>query len=342
MKLDPARNPTLRDIKMGQVEGKFDTDIVDLALESNPIAAHFVIVTANNGVNNTSTIRTGYPDGTWVGYYDGVQPTKGTKKQITDSAGKLKHLIQVDADLVEESGDEAAEMGDAAFEHCEQMVNEVCECLFYGNTKVNGKKFNGLSPIYSTLVSATSTTKDTSYYTLGAKRSTSPDSTHLRSIWLIGWGRMGTHMFAPKGTTLGLQRGEVTERNADMVDSAGNNQGVLRVKEQEFKWTVGLTNKDFRTNVRIANIEINNIATLDLDLGDLMLQAVCRARKVGVNQRFYMSPLTYEWLCRKARKDKVENGFFSFSDYEGEKILHFQGIPIFQLDCLETDEAAVS
>ena len=338
MTLDPKRNPTLRDIKMGKVDGKFDTDIVDLALESNPIAGHFVVTTANNGVNNTTTIRTGYPDGTWVGYYDGVQPTKGTKKQVTDSAGKLKHLIQVDKDLIEESGDEAAEMGDEAFEHTEAMTQEVCECFLYGNTKVNGKKFNGLGPIYSELCTTTSTNKDASYYTLGAKRSASPDSTHLRSIWLVGWGRMGTHLFAPKSTTLGLEKGPVTERNADIA----NGKGVIPVKEQFFKWTVGMTVKDFRCNVRIANIEINNIETLDLDLGDLMLKAVCRARKVGVSQKIYMSPLTYEWLCRKARKDKIENGFFSFKDFEGELILHFQGIPIFQLDCLETDETAVA
>lgn len=341
MKLDPKRNPTLRDIKMGQVDGKFDKDIVDMVLESNPISGHFVVITANNGTNNTTTIRTGMPDGTWVSYYEGVQPTKGTKKQVTDSAGKLKHLIQVDADLIEESGDEAAEMGDEAFEHSESMVQEICECLFFGNTKVNGKKFNGLGPIYSELCTASSTRKDASYYTLGAKRSASPDSTHLRSIWLVGWGRMGTHLFAPKNTTLGLQKGPVETRNADLVDAGGNHK-VLRVKEQEFKWTVGLTCKDFSKNVRICNIELNNLETLDLDLGDLMLQAVCRAKKTGVAQKFYMSPLVYEWLCRKARKDKVENGFFSFADYEGELILHFQGIPIFQCDCLETDETAVA
>ena len=34
MVLDPKRNPTLRDIKMGKVDGKFDNDIVDLALEA--------------------------------------------------------------------------------------------------------------------------------------------------------------------------------------------------------------------------------------------------------------------------------------------------------------------
>ena len=338
MTLDPKRNPTLRDIKMGKVEGKFDNDIVDLALESNPIAGHFVITTANNGENNTTTIRTGFPDGTWVGYYDGVQPTKGTKKQVTDSAGKLKHLIQVDKDLIEESGDEAAEMGDEAFSHAEAMTQEICECFFYGNTKVNGKKFNGLGPIYSELCTANSTNKEAAYYTLGAKRSASPDATHLRSIWLVGWGRMGTHLFAPKGTTLGLERGPVTERNADLA----NGKGVVAVKEQFFKWTVGMTCKDFRCNVRIANIELNNIETLNLDLGDLMLQALTRARKVGVSQKFYMSPQIYEWLVRKARKDKIENGFFSFKDYEGEQILHFQGIPIFKLDCLETNETAVT
>lgn len=339
MVLDPKRNPTLRDIKMGQVDGQFDHDIVDMVMEANPVAGHFVTTTANQGVNNVTTIRTGYPDGTWVGYYDGVQPTKGTKKQVSDTAGKLKHLIQVDKDLIEESGDEAAEMGDEAFAHAEAMVNEVVDCFFYGNVKENGKKFNGLSPVYSKVYDPSKKTKkndDTSYYTLGVKRSESPDNSSLRSIWLIGWGRMGTHLFAPKGTTLGLQKGPVRDETITTKDN-----GRLQVKEQEFKYTVGLCNKDFRCNVRICNIELNNLEKLDIDLGDYMLQAVCRARKTGVAQKFYMSSLVYEWLCRKARKDKIENGFFSFKDFEGEQILHFQGIPIFEVDALEQDEAEV-
>ncbi len=340
--LDPKRNPTLRDIQLGKVDGEFDKDIVDLALEANPIMGHFVWKTANNGTNDVTTIRTGYPDGTWTLYYEGVQPTKGTKKQVVNSCGTLKHLIQVDRDLIEESGDEAAEMGDEAFAHAEAMGNEICETVFYGNTKKNGRKFNGLSPIYSEKYAAGDAKDDAAYYTLGVKQSTSADNSALRSIWLIGHGRMGTYLFAPKNTTMGLSRGPVEDNRIDVVDSNGTNKGRLDVKEQMFKWTAGLTVKDFRKNVRICNIESNNLDTLDLDLGEYMLQAVCRAQKTGVKQCFYMSPLVYEYVCKKTRSMKLANGFFDFRDFDGELVLHFQNIPVFQLDALETNEDVVS
>lgn len=341
--LDPKRNPTLRDIQLGKVDGEFDKDIVDLALEANPIMGHFVWKTANNGTNDVTTIRTGYPEGTWTLYYEGVQPTKGTKKQVVNSCGTLKHLIQVDKDLIEESGDEAAEMGDEAFAHAEAMGNEICETVFYGNTKKNGRKFNGLAPIYSEKYVAGTSTKDVAaYYTLAAKQSNSADNSALRSIWLIGHGRMGTYLFAPKNTTMGLWRGPVEDNRIDVIDGSGANKGRLDVKEQMFKWTCGLTVKDFRKNVRICNIELNNLDTLDLDLGALMLQAVCRAQKTGVRQCFYMSPLTYEYVCKKTRAQKLANGFFDFRDFDGELVLHFQNVPVFQLDALETNEDVVA
>lgn len=331
------RNPTMVDIARGKVDGKWDKDVVELALESNENLSHFVVLPANDGKNDTTTVREGVPEALWTSYYEGVKPSKGSKRQITNSSGHLEALLQVDANLIKNEEDAENELGDEAFAQGEAMGNEVMSAVFYGNTKVNGKKFNGMSPVYSKLCTPTSTNKDSSYYTLGAQRSAEPDNSALRSIWLVGHGRMGVALFYPRGTSAGLQRGPVKDETVTTPD--GNR---LRVKEQFFDWTVGLRVKDFRCNVRIANIESNNLEAIDQDLGDLMLRAVIRARKTGVQQKFYMPKSVYEYLCVKTRKDVKGGGNFGFAEWDGQKILHFQGVPIFTEDALEVNEEVVA
>jgi hypothetical protein len=331
------RNPTMADIARGKVDGKFDKDIVELAIDSNENLSHFVVLPCNNGDHDTTTIRTGIPESTWVSFYEGVQPSKGSKTQVTNGCGRLKGLIQVDKDLIKTQEDAEQEMGDEAYATAESMGMEVRTTVWYGNTKVNGKKFNGIAPVYSKLPTATTTDKEAAFYTLGAKRSTSPDNSALRSIWLIGHGRMGTALIYPKGTSAGLERGPVEDQTVTLADGSR-----LEVKEQFFKWTVGCRVKDFRKNVRICNIESNNLETLDIDLGELMLKACVRANKTGVNHKWYMPKSIYEWLCIKTRRDVKNGGNFSFADFEGKLILHFHGIPIFTDDALETNETAVA
>lgn len=334
--LSAKRNPTMADIARGQVDGKFDTDIVELALESNVNLGHFVALPCNKGDHDVTTIRTGIPEAAWTSFYEGVQPSKGSKAQVPNSCGKLEALIQVDADLIESTQDAEQELGDEAYAQGEGMGNEVLSTVWHGNTKVNGKKFNGLGPVYSKLPTATTTKDDAAYYVIGAKRSQTPDNSALRDIWLVGHGRMGAALIYPKGSSAGLYRGPVDKTTVTTADGKR-----LQMLEQFFKWKVGFRCKDFRTCARICNIESNNLEALDLDIGELMLKAIVRVRKTGVNHKFYMPTSIYEWLCVKARRDKVQNGNFSFAEYEGKLILHFHGVPIFTEDSLEVNEAEV-
>lgn len=333
------RNPTMADIARGKVDGKFDRDIVELVLESTANLGHFVVLPCNDGDHDTTTIRTGIPESAWTSFYEGVQPAKGSKTQVTNACGHLEALLQVDARLIKTQADAEAELGDEAYAEGESMSMEVLSCVFYGNTKVNGKKFNGLTPVYSKLCTETSTKNEASYYTLGAKRAESPSSAKLRSIWLVGHGRMGAALIYPKGTSAGLQRGALKDETVTTADGKR-----LRVKEQFFDWTVGARVKDFRKNVRICNIELDSLKSgdLDLDLGEYMLQAIIRANKTGVQQKFYMCGEIYEYLCIKTRRDVKSGGNFGFAEYDGKLILHFQGVPIFTEDALDTNEEAVA
>jgi len=333
-----TRNPTLRDLYNGlKADGGFDRDIVELVLEANAdLLSDAVVKEANGTDNDRTTIRTGLPDATWTAYYEGTQPSKGSKKQVSNSIGTLKSLIQVDKDLIDDSPNGAEEMLDEAFSHAEAMGQEVADAVFYGNVKTNAKKFNGLAPVYDRY-GGTDRKLSTYYCIQSSVRSGTASNSALRSIWLVGWGRRGAYLTYPRGSKGGLERGPVEDATITLTDGVSR----LKVKEQFFKWRVGLTVKDFRCCGRICNVESNNLATLDKDIGEDMLKLKTRCRLNGLKPVFYMPESVYEWLVIKTRRQVLVTSF-SFKDVAGQEILHFDGIPVRKLDCLETNETVVS
>lgn len=332
-----TRNPTYRDMVNGQKpDGTFDRDIVELVVEANSELLNDAVVKEANGTeNDRTTIRTGLPESTWTSYYEGVQPSKGAKKQVSNSIGTLKSLIQVDAEMIADSPNGAQEMLDEAFGHAESMGQEVCDAIFYGNIKVNAKKFNGLAPIYAAH-GGLDRMKSSHYCIESSARSATPDNTALRSIYLVGWGRLGAYLHYPRGSKGGLQRGGVEDATITLADSVSR----LKVKEQFFTWKVGLTVKDFRACGRVCNIESNNLTALDKDIGEEMLRLKTRCKLKGARPVFYMPESVYEWLAVKTRRQVLVTSF-TFKDVGGEQVLHFAGIPIRKIDCLETNEGAV-
>jgi hypothetical protein len=306
-------------------------------LEANgDLLADAVVKEANGTDNDKTTIRTGLATSTWAAYYDGVQPTKGSKKQVSNALGKLKSLIQVDKEIIDDSPNGAEEMLDEAFSHAESMGNSVCDAIFYGSVKTNAKAFNGLAPIYNAHTGTD--IKLASHYCIASvARTGTPDNTALRSIFLIGWGRTGAYLTYPRGSKGGLERGPVKDNTITLADGVSR----LEVKEQFFKWNVGLTVKDFRTCGRICNIESNNLTTLDKDIGEDMLRLKTRIRRKGTKLVWYMPASVYEWLAVKTRRQVLVTSF-SFKDVAGEEIMHFDGTPIRKIEALETNEEVVA
>lgn len=113
------------------------------------------------------------------------------------------------------------------------------------------------------------------------------------------------------------------------------------MKEQFFKWRTGLTVKDFRSCGRICNIESNNLSTLDKDLGEDMLRLKTRVKTGGLKPVFYMPESVYEWLAVKTRRQVLVTSF-TFKDVGGQEVMHFDGVPIRKLECLEVNETVVA
>ena len=285
------------------------------------------------GSSARSTIRTGLPGVTWRKLYGGVQPTKSTTAQVTDSCGMLEAYAEIDKALADLNGNTAAfrMTEDRAF--LEAMNQQMATTLIYGNEGTQPEAFTGLAPRFN----AKSGAVNGENVILGDGVGT--DNT---SIWLVCWGPNTVHGIYPKGSTAGFymeDKGQVTVENID-----GSN-GRMEAYRTHYRWDLGLVVRDWRYVVRIANIDksaLTKNAASGSDLIDLMAQACELIPSAGMgNMAFYGSRLIRSFLRRQIT-NKVAASTLTMEEVSGRKVVAFDGIPFRRLDALAADEALVS
>jgi len=333
---------TYRDLLAGLKGDKtFDSDIVEIMLEQNPMLDDMVISEANDGTSNKTTIRTGLPDAAWVAFYEGVQASKGQKKQIRNTAGRLMSKVEIDASLFDTAPDKSALLRDEISAHSETMMNEMANCLIYGKIVSEPKSFNGLVNFYSQL-GGSSSTDDTvaSHYVFDAKSTTQASTAALRSIFLVGWAQKSIRCFYPRGTKGGMKKGEFKKVD---VTNASDTTKTYEAYRQYLEWSLGLDVRDYRYGGRIANIQADEMFDTSgvPEYVEILRRLVTRTRSDGVKQVFYMDKLTWEavgvWLARKTMTNAI--GFKDLQERPTETLF---GIPVRIADALNTNETAVT
>lgn len=329
-----ANNPTLLDVaKRLDPDGKIAA-IVEILNATNPVLEDLTFIEGNLPTGHRTTIRTGLPTPTWRKLYGGVQPTKSTTVQVTDSCGMLEAYAEVDKALADLNGNTAAFRLSEDAAHIEAMGQEMASTLFYGNEGTEPEAFTGLAPRYN---SKSAQNADNIIDAGG----TGSDNT---SIWLCVWGPQTGFGIYPKGSTAGLQmtdKGQVTVEN---VDGAG---GRMEAYRTHYRWDAGLTIRDWRYFVRITNIDVSDIDVSDLDtvantknLINWMIQASERIPELGKGRAvFYMNRRLREKL-RLGILEKISSNL-TWETIAGERVMTFDDIPVRRCDALVNTEARV-
>jgi hypothetical protein len=306
--------------------------VIEMLAEMNPILDDAIAVECNNGTKHITTIRTGLPDVTWGKLYSGISQSKSTKAQVEDTTGFVEALSTIDKRLLELSNNEGAIRLSEAQSFIESMNQEVASKIFYGNSASDPEQFMGLAPRYN------STTAVNGNQVIKAGGS-GADNT---SIWFVTWGENQTQLLYPKGTQAGVQREDKGEQRVN--DASGN---AYYVMEELFRWHVGLSVRDWRYNVRIANIDVSSMQGGNVALYDYMRTAFYRLqsrRVAGGKQCIYCNRDVLEALDRLATNAGASDNFvrLSRSEVEGKEVLSYRGIPIRETDALVNDEALVA
>ncbi len=323
--------PTLADIATRQDPDSSIAQVIELLNQTNPILEDMTWIEGNLPTGHKTTIRSGLPVGTWRKLNYGVQPEKSTTVQVTDTTGMLESYAEVDVDLVKLNNNEAAFRlsEDRAF--IEGMNQTMATTLFYGDASLDPEKFTGLAARYS----QKSGVENGENILLGG--GSGSDNT---SIYLVVWGPNTVHGIYPKGSTAGLQ---VKDLGEDTVYDA--NGGRFQAFRTHYKWDCGITLRDWRYVVRIANIDISDLtknAASGADLIDLLAQAVEIPPNLAMGRAVFYANRTITSFLRRQIANKVAGSTLSMDDVAGRKVLTFDGIPFKRTDALLNTEATIS
>lgn len=322
--------------------------IIELLSQNNEIMLDMLMMEGNLVTGHKTTVRTGLPTATWRLLNYGVQPTKSTTAPIVDTCGNLEDFSQVDKDLADLNGDVARFRLSESSAHLEGMSQQMAATLIYGNTAVNPERFMGLAPRYNTLLT---TSAQTAYNVLDGG-GTGNDNT---SIWIVTWGERTTHGIFPKGKRAGLNH---TDLGIWPVPDGQTPTGYYMAYRDHYKWELGLTVRDWRYNVRIANIDVSDLqTTAAANLINLLTRAMYRlpttSPMVTNNQQsdtpsvkgtmgrtvIYCNRTVKTYLDIQAQ-DKT-NVLLQLQQWDGMNVTTFRGIPIRTVDAILNNESQV-
>ncbi|MEO1193591.1 MAG: major capsid protein [Pseudomonadota bacterium] len=329
----PNQHPTLADLaKRLDPEGKVD-QIVEILTQTNEILDQMTWIEGNLPTGHRSTIRTGLPTPTWRKLYGGVQPSRSTTVQVTDNTGMLEAYAEVDKALADLNGNAASFRLSEDRAHIEGMNQEFVSTLFYGNEGTEPEAFTGFAPRFNSL------SAENGGNILNAGGSGADNA----SIWLIVWGANTAHGIYPKGSMAGLQSDDKGQVTIEDVDGAG---GRMEAYRTHYVWKCGLTVRDWRYVVRIANIDVSDLnkdpAASGADLIDLMTQALERVPQLSLGRAAFYCNRTVASVLRRQTVTKVAGATLAMEEVAGRKVTTFDGVPVYRCEALLNTEAAVS
>ena len=327
-----ATHPTLLDFtKRLDPNGQIDT-IAEILDQTNEVLADMVWQEGNLPTGHRTTVRSGLPAPTWRKLYGGVQPAKSRTLQVTDACGMLEAYAEVDKALADLNGNTAEFRLSEDRAHIEGMNQEFASTLFYGNEGTAPEEFTGLAPRFNL------TSAESGQQIIAGGGSGSDNN----SIWLVCWGPNTVHGIFPKGSKAGLymeDKGQVT------IENLNSDGGRMEAYRTHYRWDCGLSVRDWRYIVRIANIDLSELtknAGSGADLIDLMTQAIERLPNVSMGRPAFYVSRTVRSFLRRQIVNKVASASLSMDQVAGKHVVSFDGIPVRRCDALSANEATVS
>lgn len=325
--------PTILDLSKTFTTDGTPLQIVELLNQNNAILDDIPWREANGTDGDKISTRIGLPASTWRKLNGGVLPTKGNTAVVTEGMASLTQLGLADEKVIQLSTDIARARLNESAAHLEAMGQDFVQNMFYGDTNLTPERFLGLAPRYSDIGAGSPQNSENIIDALGT-------GTDNVSIWLVGWGEQGLVGIYPKGTKAGLTHQDMGVE----LTAAPDGTGMLRMYRDWFEWDCGISLRDWRNAVRIANIDASDLtknAATGADLIDLMSQAVTLLHsRASVTPVFYVNRTIESFLTRQV--NNKSNVWMSQGEYLGRKdVLMYGGIPVRRVDRLISTEARI-
>lgn len=113
-----------------------------------------------------------------------------------------------------------------------------------------------------------------------------------------------------------------------------------------YLWKCGLTVRDWRYVVRIANLDVSALAadpaSSGADLIDLMTQALELVPQLSMGRPAFYCNRTVAGVLRRQVVTKVAGASLSMEEVAGRRVTAFDGIPVYRCQAIANDEALVA
>jgi hypothetical protein len=306
--------------------------IAELLSQTNEMLDDMPFKEGNLTTGEITTVRTALPTVYWRLLNQGVLPSKSRAVQITEQTGMLEAYSQVDKALADLGGNPGALRLSEARAFFEAMNQEMQSTVIYGTASAP-EEFIGLAVRYS------DTTAGNGDNIIKAGGTGSTDNT---SAWLIAWDEETVTGIYPKGSQAGLVHEDL---GIETVENAGGVTGALmRAYRDHWVWHAGIAVKDYRYVVRIANIDVSNLAVTSdaADLLTLMGDAEERLPNSLGRRVWYMNRTLRRYLRRQERSAVAGGGGLTYQNVAGKPTMFFGDTPIKRCDAILSTEDVIT
>lgn len=333
-------------------------ETVNMMSQQNDILLDMYFKEANCGTSEKVNLMVGLPNVYFTRINQPVPSSKASTAEVRIDTAMLEGWSVLDKRAYDmEGGSEYVSIGgtevakgdiyraqqDLGF--LSQMNNTMAETLFYGNSSQTPEEFTGFATQYSSL----SATNGVNILNAGGSGS---DNT---SIWMVCWGQNTCYGIYPKGTMGGFSQRDLGLCQPQTVTGVSTT-GELEQYKTHYSWGCGLAVKDWRSVVRIANIDVSDLqsqsgtqaidaATNILNLMSDALHKPVQGSLIGSRVVFYMNSTVYSALMKMGLNKSsnavaFEPGISQFG--QAPRWGTFLGYPIRRCDALLNTESAVS
>lgn len=336
-----ANMPTMADLaKLIGPDGQ-QAAMIEMLNLTNEVLDDAVVQEGNTTTGWLGNVRTGLPPVVFRLVNQGVPPSKSTSAQLVEQAARMEAWSEIDEALAELAPNLGQFRLSQAAPFFESMNQTFTSKLFYGNAGLAPEEFTGFSTRFSTSVQATAASGANIIKAGGVGADNS-------SIWLINWGPQTVFLIYPKGTQAGLQHNDLGKETAETTAGIAGNR--MRVYRDQWIWRVGLAVPDWRSVVRIANIDESDLvadtAGASVKLIEYMSRAIDRIQGPRGRLAFYTSRtvksiLRVQALNKSTNALGIEQGLNQFGQQRPGGAVTFLGIPVRTVDALTNAEALV-
>lgn len=302
--------------------------IAEILNKELPILKDLGFVECNKTDGYIHTIRTGLPTPTWRKLYGGVQPSKSTTAQVTDTCGNLEAYAEVDKDLADINGNTAQWRISEDRPFIEAMGQTMAETIFYGDTSKNPERFMGIAPRYNRLPTG-SKPPASSRNVVGC----SGTGDNLTSLYFISHAVF--HGIFPKGSVAGLSKSDKGQVTVTKEDGS-----MYEAYRTHYKWQAGTMLDDWRGCARVCNVALSGTATTGEALIEAMIKAKNQIEAKYLPQTKLYVPRDVMTVLELAAMNKSAS-CLSITEAAGQFKTNFFGIPIEVCDAISVHEDEV-